>query len=299
MLVLKALKAREAPTALIYDDDAELSGTRFNRLIRLMNAVNVELTRADDPPGADGQGRLKHAWLQTLRFWADDVGSLRVLTSINMKEPITASEYAKRQAEAREELLPLAECAQIVAEDHSWVETDYLTDKEGEREVSDKAWNRVYRATRKEMEQLIADGTLPSRRRGRGIVISAGAFYDWRGEPTPVYPEDAWESDVRPDDQAEQVEQDRRAQAAVRRILDRAPKPLSKPTDLRERSNRRRAAALAIGWSTPSWSRSATLVRQHWCEARSMGAWRRRDRGGVRRRGPAEAGHARDPRWLS
>jgi hypothetical protein len=271
LLVLRAHKAGEQPDQQIYHSTPDTQAREFNRLIRLMNALNVELATVLQILNEQiHKLEMKHAWLQTLRFWADDVGSLRVLVGLNMKEPITTSEYARREAEAREEWLPLSEWAQIVAEDHRWVDDDYVTDKDGEREVSNKAWNRVYRATQKELEQLVADGTLPARLRGRGVLVPAGAFYDWRGEPTPVYPEDVWEFDIRPDDQAEQVAEDRRAQAAVRRILDRAPKPLSKPADLSVTVEQKEGTGFGTEVEHALVISICDLVRQHWCEARAM-----------------------------
>jgi hypothetical protein len=272
LLVLQAYKADEKPDRLIYDTTPDGQAKQFNHYIHLMNAANVEVAMVLMILREQmGKVDMKFAWLQTLRFWADDVASLRVLVGINRNEPITASEYAEREAEAREELLPLNEWVQIVVDDHPWVETDYVTDKKGERDVSAKAWNRVERATRLQLQAGIADGALPSRKRGRGVVIPAGAFYDWRGEATPVYPEDAWQFDVRPDDQAEQVELDRRAEAVVRRIFDRAPKPLPQPTDLRAavarpegevRFGTELEQALVIS--------ICDLTRQHWCDARSL-----------------------------
>jgi hypothetical protein len=272
LLVLQAYKADEKPDRLIYDTTPDGQAKQFNHYIHLMNAANVEVAMVLMVLREQmAKVEMKLAWLQTLRFWADDVASLRVLVGLNTKEPITASEYAKREAEERAELLPLSECVQFVVEDHPWADADYVTDKDGERDVSTKAWSRVERATREHLKQCIADGTLPSRKRGRGLVIPAGAFYDWRGEPTPLYPEDAWEFDIRPDDQAEQVDLDRRAEAVVRRIFDRAPKPLPQPTDL--------LAAVArpgdgAGFGTELEQALVIsicdLVRQHWCDARSL-----------------------------
>jgi hypothetical protein len=271
LLVLHAYKADEKPDRLIYDTTPDGQAKQFNHYIHLMNAANTEvamvlmilreqITKAD----------LKSAWLQTLRFWADDVASLRVLVGFNTKEPITESEYAKREAEARDELLPLAECVQFVVEDQPWDDGDYVIGKDGERDVSTRAWNRVERATRLRLQQSIADGTLPSRKRGRGVVIPAGAYFDWRGEPTPVYPEDAWGFDVRPDDQAEQVELDRRAEAVVRRILDRAPKPLPQPTDLDAAVERPEGGGFGTELEQALVISMCDLVRQHWCDARSL-----------------------------
>ena len=39
----------------------------------------------------------------------------------------------------------------------------------------------------------------PPVRRGRRLLVNAGSFYDWLGEPIPVYPDWGFEYDVRPD----------------------------------------------------------------------------------------------------
>jgi hypothetical protein len=272
LLILQAYKSREKPDRLIYDTTPDGQGRDFNHRIRLMNAANVELSTVlfvlrEQIAKLD----MKHAWLMTLRWWADDTASLRMLVGLNTKEPITASEHAKRQAVARDELLPLGECVQIIMDDHPWTDADYETDKDGERDVSAKAWNRVERATRQQLKQLIADGALPSRRRGRLVLIPADAFYDWRGEPTPVYPDDAWEFDIRPDEQAEEVQQDLKVLAAVRRLFDRAPKPLPTPADLAA-PIRRPVAEGGLGTELEHALvvSISDLLRQHWCEVRAI-----------------------------
>jgi hypothetical protein len=269
LLVLRAVKAGEKPDRLIYDTTPSGQTTQFNHYIHLINAANAEMAMVLMLLSEQtSKVEMKLAWLQTLQLWADDVGSLRVLVGRNQKEPITESEYARREAEAREELLPLPACVEIIMEDYDWAEADYVTDKDGDRDVSAKAWNRVERETRQRLRGAIGDGSLPSRKRGRAVVVAAGALFNWLGGPTPVYPEEAWEFDVRPDDQAEQVDLDRRAEGVVRRIFERAPKPLPKLADGApaiepgERSLTDLEAVLV--------SSIGELVRQHWCEARAM-----------------------------
>lgn len=270
LLVLKAYRADEKPDRLIYDTTPNEQAHAFNHYIHLMNAANTEVAMVlmvlrEQMAKLD----MKHAWLKTLRFWADDVATLRVLFGRNDREPITQSEYAKREAEEREELVPLTEWAQIMADDHAWEDADYKTGKEGERELSAKAWTRVYRDARRQLEQAVAEGALPSHKRGRAIAISAGAFYDWRGEPVLVCPDVGWEFDIRPDDQAEQVDLDRRADVVVRGILDRAPKPLTQPTDL-DAAVQRPAAGFGTELEQALVISICDLVRQHWCDARSL-----------------------------
>lgn len=70
LLVLQAYKAGEKPDRLIYDTTPNAQGPEFNRYIRLMNAVNVELATVltimrEQVDKAD----LKYAWLMTLLIW--------------------------------------------------------------------------------------------------------------------------------------------------------------------------------------------------------------------------------------
>lgn len=51
-----------------------------------------------------------------------------------------------------------------------------------------------------------AGSTASRRRSGRRLLINAGSFYDWLGEPVPLWPEWGNGYDVLPDDQADRVE---------------------------------------------------------------------------------------------
>ena len=70
LLVLQAYKAGEQPDRTIYDTCPSAQGAEFNRYIRLMNAVNVELATVlvilrTQVEKTD----LKHAWLMTTLIW--------------------------------------------------------------------------------------------------------------------------------------------------------------------------------------------------------------------------------------
>jgi len=75
-----------------------------------------------------------------------------------------------------------------------------------EKVVSDKAWNRLLAEKKTELRRLADQGALASRRSGRRLLMNAGSFYDWLGEPVPLWTEWGRDYDVLPDDQADRVE---------------------------------------------------------------------------------------------
>ena len=70
ILILQACKAREKPDRLIYDTTPSSQGPAFNRYIRLMNAVNIELASALFTIRQQiAMIDLKYAWFMTLLIW--------------------------------------------------------------------------------------------------------------------------------------------------------------------------------------------------------------------------------------
>jgi hypothetical protein len=51
------------------------------------------------------------------------------------------------------------------------------------------------------IQEAIDSGAVAAHKRARRLLVNAGSFYDWLGEPVPVYPEWGFEYDVRPDDE--------------------------------------------------------------------------------------------------
>jgi len=96
----------------------------------------------------------------------------------------------------------------------------------GEPEVSDAAWDRVLAEKEHEIAQLVDQGMLVGKRKGRRLLVSAGSFYDWVGEPVPLFPDWGWEYEVFPDKQADEVERLQSARRHGREMFERAPHEL-------------------------------------------------------------------------
>lgn len=118
----KPVKAKKEPAA------KPTAHREFNRFIRLMNAVNIELASAlfmirEQIAKLD----LKHGWLRTVQLWGIETGVIGDYLNVALKEPLTASEYAPILAAARATFLPLTQCAEAATEEHPFRDEDYIT----------------------------------------------------------------------------------------------------------------------------------------------------------------------------
>ena len=209
LLVLRAWKQDQEEDAAVRRTMPADQGRDFNYYIHLMNAANLDagkyiavLNLMVDQLGS------KAAWLASLQMWGIRVWDVWVYIAIHTNEPITESEHTRLVEEARAEMLPVADMAETLVERYDgWTEADMQPDgDDDEQVVKDKAWNRVLAEKKRELTRLVEEGTLAGKRRGRGLLINNGSFYDWLGEPVPVCPDWGKGYDVLPDDQADRVE---------------------------------------------------------------------------------------------
>lgn len=147
-----------------------------------------------------------------LRLWSLRNESLRELLVFGSGEPVTRTEYAQRLAESREELVPVSDGADFVAERE--LEAEDLDDRE---------YHRRRRAHERRLRQLVDGGQLASAKPGRRLCIPAGVFYDWLGGETPVPPEMGAFLDVLPDETAVTVARMRSQRAAMMDALLAGP----------------------------------------------------------------------------
>jgi len=167
----------------------------------------------------------RYGWLLSLHLWALRTMDLGAYIAFHTKEPITRSEYQQRLAAAREEMVPASEFAEILAEQYEgWTQED-LEPREGEDEplVKEAAWKRVCREKALELARLVEEGVLAGARRGRRLYVNTGSFYDWLGEPVPVFPDWGFEFEVLPDSKVGEVRRLRRARQGAREAMQRAP----------------------------------------------------------------------------
>jgi hypothetical protein len=179
---------------------------------------------------------LKSAWLASLQMWGIRVWDVWVYIAVHTNEPITESEHRRLVEEARAEMVPLADLAETLVERYDgWTEADLDPGGEGDEQVvKDKAWNRLIADKKRELTRLVEEGTLAGKRKGRGLLINSGSFYDWLGEPVPLCPEWGKGYDVLPDDQAGEVASMKEARLRAQEAI--AASPASPILDLLEES---------------------------------------------------------------
>ncbi len=253
ILMLRDFKADKPQDRQLLQSAPDAQAPELNRLIGLMNAANGNLAhvllvireRAR-------QDELRFSWLQWARVCALEMWSVRAHFLTSGKEAITDSQYRKREAEARGEMLSLDDCATIYAEEyHAWDDADYETDeKDREQYPTDDAWYRVRDDKVKELRALVAAGALPGKGKGKRLKIACGAFYDWLGKPVPVVPDFGIEFDVQPDHREREVGRSHRDHEFIRNLLDRGACNIDLPLDMESplvmsRPNGRFSAELA------------------------------------------------------
>ncbi len=159
--------------------------------------------------------------------------AIRAHFNTSAREAITESAYRERQQEDARELLPIDECATILAEEHhTWDDADCEIDEAGERCATDEAWYRVRDQKVAELRRLVAAGTLVGKGKGRRMKIACGSFYGWLGQQVPVVPELGIGFDVRPDDREREVARARDDHALIRGMLDRGACWFELPLDM-------------------------------------------------------------------
>jgi hypothetical protein len=168
---------------------------------------------------------VRYGWLLSLHLWALGTMNLGAYIALHTKEPITHSQYKRRLAAARREMVPASEFAEILADQcEGWAAED-LEPPEGEGEplVKQAAWKRVCRQKARELARRVEEGALLGTRKGRRLYVNAGSFYDWLGEPAPVFPDWGFEFDILPDRKAGEVRRLRQARQDAREAVQSAP----------------------------------------------------------------------------
>jgi hypothetical protein len=268
LLVLRAWKSDEEEDAQVRRTMPQSQARDFNHYIHLMNAANsgagkyiVALN------GIAGQLGLKSAWLASLQLWGIRVWDLATYIILHTSEPITESEHRRLVEKAGAEMVPLAHLAETLVESYEgWTETDMQPGGEDDDEqvVTDKAWNRLLAEKKRELTRLVEEGTLAGRRSGRRLLINAGFFYDWLGEPVRLWPEWGKGYDVLPDDQAEQVERLKKERLRAQEAI--AGSPTSPILELLEEKLGRRVTDRQERWDEAMAAlRQSLRERIPWC----------------------------------
>jgi len=230
----------------------------FNRLIHLMNVANQKLaTYIHLVAKLEDELQLRQAWLVSLILWQEHVDEIRRAVRLTVEEPITESDYAAKVDALRAEWVPVEELAGLLAGGFDgWQDDDFREDEEGNREITDEAWDRVLDEKERDLRKLVEDGSLPGRGRGKSLKIQMGAFDDRMGRETGACPEDYLSYRVVPDSAAEEAERERWRLRRLNAVLDWKPfyaseEELAKPSRLgmwREMLDPTTARCLASCW---------------------------------------------------
>jgi len=204
----------------------------FNYYIHLMNATNRfigsyigHLYHMAEKVG------LRQAWLVALTLWEEHIDEIRGALRLVLREPVTESEYAARVEEVRKEWMPLGEIAAFAAgESENWADTDYTEDEDGQRTLTDEAWDRVCGEKERELRALVKSGQLQGRGRGRALNIRWGDYCRLIGREVSAGPEDCLSYRVVPDDQAEEAALERLDFQRLQGVLDW--RPFNAPPDV-------------------------------------------------------------------
>lgn len=147
--------------------------------------------------------------------------AIRQSVSLAIREPITASEYAAKLAEAREEWVPVEDLADfLVGQRAGWNPEDFEeTEGEWGPLVKEESWDQALAEEERRLRDLAAKGKLPSRGRGKSLKLKEACLEDF-GHSLGLVPEGSYTYRVVPDDQAEEVERERKALAMLRTALD-------------------------------------------------------------------------------
>lgn len=155
-----------------------------------------------------------------MRTYALECARVRMHLAFDLREPITQSAYDQLKLASRAELIPVRECAQLLAERNDWTEGD-LVECDGERLPNDTACERIIRSTMARLRSLVDEGTLIGRGKGARLKITSGSFYDWLGEPVPVASNWGSDFEIYGDDQTEEATGLTKRRVDVLELVDR------------------------------------------------------------------------------
>jgi len=220
VLVLQAHHAGQRHDPMIAATMPYDQGKEFGRLIRIMNAVNVELAMSLVLLRAQlRQTEIKLGWLLSLYIGALEFGALAEYVLQNTKEPITKSGLKQRAAEIGEELVGIDDAVLSIVERDPACQDD------------DEAWERGWQAAEARVREAIASGALPAKGKGRRARMRWKDVDAWAGTEPAVAPDWGWAYEVYPDAEAKQVERLRDERAFARYVITQASERLALPDD--------------------------------------------------------------------
>ena len=193
----------------------------FNRYIELMNQANRVLGHVIAALAMQTEKlEQREAWLIDLTLWQEHIDDIRRAVRLSVKEPITESEYRAAVEAARDEWVPVQELAAFLAGERDYPDDDYEEGEEGWGPViKDEVWDGAVAEEEKRLRALVAEGQLPSRGKGKAMKLQHRALQHF-GRDVGAVSEDYFTYRVVPDNQAEEVEAERKALQGLQKVLD-------------------------------------------------------------------------------
>jgi hypothetical protein len=223
VLVLRAWKEDAREDSRVRTTMPESQYREFDSYIDLMNGTHSLSPAVVGLGSTVEQLALRFGWLRAMDLWALHVSMLASYIALDTKEPITESEHQRKVEAVREEMAPVKDLAEYLADQHEdWGEDD-MEEVGGEELVTDAAWERVVREKTEELAALVEGGVLRGAGKGRRLRINEGSFYDWLGGTAPVFPDWGFKFEVRPDSEAQEVGLLRRARERARQAVVQSP----------------------------------------------------------------------------
>jgi hypothetical protein len=226
-LVLRSMKTSEPEDPLVQKTMPPEQVEEFNWRIGLIRGVNLGLGPLTFLLSETVEKvAVLLILLKTIRALGVVSDLSRVLLHRHAKEPVTQSQYSQKLESAHQELLPIRELAAWEAEDfEGWQpgelveEPSWRRDGSHDEVPSDEAWARVVADEQARLEVLVAEGTLEAVQGQEGTRIRLGSYYAWKGQEVPVFSEFAGGFDIRPDEEATEIEHWQEDRATLERLL--------------------------------------------------------------------------------
>jgi len=236
-LVLKWVKADEPIDPLVTSTMPPEQAEEFNRLRHLLIGVTDRFGVARELSHMVETDAVRLTLLRVVHLLDTMSGdmcdllrdvsrSCIIFLKCHTKEPITQSEYSQKLEEEPLELVPIRELAAWEAQDsEEWEPEEFLEalrslgDGSHSEVPSGEAQQQVVAEKQAMLEALVAQGTLEAVQTDKGTSIRLGSYYGWKGQEVSIHSQWARGFDIRPDEEAEEVDRWRKDREALRGLL--------------------------------------------------------------------------------
>ncbi len=195
----------------------------YNRLISLIQVCNTEvLTVIVLLNQLVDKLHLRLLLLTTLAWWQEQADQVEHYLRNYTKEPITKSEHEALMAAEPERWAPVAELADLlVSAKTDWTDEEIEDPEKGI--VWAESWAKNQDAQEKQLRDLVREGEMEGRGRGKDLQVRVGSFCENSCLPVTVLPEWGCGYEAYADAEAVTVERGRWARARLRESIARTP----------------------------------------------------------------------------